>query len=88
MGFSLTLGSDLGHGTHLQIVHARVLLHGPNLERHVVRARGQQLPLRIPLDGVDFVLKIKAKVSWLAIGTRSISTLTVCPWNDLIGVSL
>lgn len=38
---------------------ARVLLHGPNLERHVVRTRGQQVALRIPLDGVDFVLRVQ-----------------------------
>ena len=39
-----------------QIVHARVLLHGPNFQCHVVRARGQQTALRVPFDGVHLVL--------------------------------
>ena len=41
----------------LQVVDARVLLHGPDLQRHVVRTRGQQVTQRVPLDGVHLVLK-------------------------------
>ena len=39
----------------LEVVHAGVPVHAPHLERHVVRARGQELALGVPLDGVDLV---------------------------------
>ena len=39
----------------LEVVDAGVPVHAPHLERHVVRARGQELALGVPLDGVDLV---------------------------------
>ena len=39
----------------LEVVDAGVPAHAPHLERHVVRAGGQELALGVPLDGVDLV---------------------------------
>ena len=38
-----------------QIVHRRVSVHAPDLEGHVVAAGGQELALRVPLDGIHLV---------------------------------
>lgn len=40
----------------LEIMHVAVVVHRPNLERHIIGAGGQKCALRVPLDGVDFVL--------------------------------
>ena len=39
----------------LEVVDAGVLLHGPDLEGHVVAAAGQELALGVPLDRVHLV---------------------------------
>lgn len=39
----------------LEIVHAGVMLHGPDFQCHIVRARGQQLTLWIPFDGIHLI---------------------------------
>ena len=38
-----------------EVVHRVVPVHAPDLQRHVVAARGQELPLRVPLDGIHLV---------------------------------
>lgn len=43
--------------SYLQIVNTVILFHRPNFQRHIVRARGQQLALRIPFYGVHFILE-------------------------------
>lgn len=45
----------------LEIMHVAIVVHRPNLERHVIGAGGQKCALRVPLDGVDFVLREKNK---------------------------
>lgn len=39
----------------LQIVTATISCHAPNLQRHVIGARGKQLTLRTPFDGIHLV---------------------------------
>ena len=38
-----------------EVVHGVVPVHAPDLQRHVVAAGGQELPLRVPLDGIHLV---------------------------------
>ena len=38
-----------------EVVHRVVPVHAPDLQRHVVAAGGQELPLRVPLDGIHLV---------------------------------
>ena len=38
-----------------EVVHRVVPVHTPDLQRHVVAAGGQELPLRVPLDGIHLV---------------------------------
>lgn len=40
----------------LEVMNTLVVLHAPDLESHVIGARRQQLTLRVPLDGVNFIL--------------------------------
>ena len=42
----------------LEVVHAGVPVHAPHLEGHVVGARGEELALGVPLDGVDLKWKL------------------------------
>ena len=40
-----------------EVVEGRVLLHGPDLGRAVVRAGGEECPTAVPLHAVDAVLR-------------------------------
>lgn len=64
----------------LEIVNAVVLFHWPNFQCHIIGARGQQLSLRIPFDGIHFVRMSQERFQRL-VGAHSAYV------NSLIGAA-